>query len=448
MDSSFDLSTVQASSTRQNLPIPYWSIAGIVLVLFTFLLHPSLAGIGCKVSQLGDMPTSVEELRPDAVFYSFGGKAMDNSKAHIDWNGGFYSPAPTFSHMYMPGIIPIAEGGGTISASAEHNHHARIADNRVGANGVKDNGRLRVEGTKILNQRGEVLQLRGLSSHGIHWYPHFTNIRALWDIKSRGANLFRVAMYADSNYGGYNDNRRSLELNKNLLRLAVENSLEADLYTIIDWHLLEDENPLLKVDQAIAFFDEVSMLYSNEPGIIYEICNEPNGSTTWQDIYQYAERVIPEIRKNAPNAIIIVGTPNYSTEVLRVLDSPLPYDNLVYAYHMYTGYSNYQFRDLLDAVQEAGVAVFVSEWGISKGEGRDYFDVDEGADFLEYMHHHHIGWAYWALCNAERDYVVFKNESTKLYGWTDDDLTIPGKVVFSALRDGLPQLVKDDLKRQ
>ena len=202
-----------------------------------------------------------------------------------------------------------------------------IADYWVGANGVKENGRLRVEGTKILNQRGEALQLRGLSSHGMHWYPQYVNIRALWDIKNRGANLFRVAMYADSNYGGYNDNRRSMELNKNILWLAVENSLAADLYTIIDWHLLEDENPLLKVDQAIAFFAEVSRLYANEPGIIYEICNEPNGSTTWQDISQYAEKVIPEIRKNAPDAIIIVGTPKYSTDILKVLESPLPYDN-------------------------------------------------------------------------------------------------------------------------
>ncbi len=322
-----------------------------------------------------------------------------------------------------------------------------LADYYVGTNGVQDNGWLRVDGTIIRNQKGEVLQLRGLSSHGIHWYPEFTNIRALWDIKHRGANLFRVAMYADSNYGGYNDTNRGLELNKGLLRLAVENALAADLYTIIDWHLLEDENPLRQIDQAIAFFEEMSRLFSNEPGVIYEICNEPNGDTTWQDIYQYADKVIPVIRKNAPHAVIIVGTPKFSTDVLSVLEAPLPYANLVYAYHMYTGYSNYQFRDILHNAQEAGLAVFVSEWGISTEEGRESHDVDEGVAFMEFMRQHNIGWAYWALCNADRNYVVIKKDSDKLWGWTDDDLTVPGKVVFSALQNGLAQHVKTDEKR-
>ncbi len=317
----------------------------------------------------------------------------------------------------------------------------QIDDNVSGTNGVKDNGCLRVEGSKILNEKGEVLQLRGLSSHGIHWYPEYANIRALWDIKNRGANLFRVAMYADSNYGGYNDTNRGMELNKRLVRLAVENSLAADLYTIIDWHLLEDENPLRQVGQAIAFFEEMSRLFSNEPGVLYEICNEPNGDTTWQDIYTYADQVIPVIRKNAPNAVIIVGTPKFSTDVPSVLAAPLPYANLVYAYHMYTGYSNYQFREILPAAHQAGLAVFVSEWGISAEDGRQYHDVDEGIEFLQFMRQHDIGWAYWALCNADRNYVVIKKDSDALWGWTDDDLTVPGKIIFSALQDGVPQQI-------
>lgn len=308
-------------------------------------------------------------------------------------------------------------------------------------NGVLANGRLRVEGTQLMNERGEPIQLRGLSSHGIHWYPQFANTRALLDIKERGANLFRVAMYADSTDNGYNAGGRDRRLNKRLLRLAVENSLAADLYTIIDWHLLRDENPLRQMDKAVEFFDEMSRLYANDPGILYEICNEPNGATTWEDISQYARKVIPAIRKNAPDAVIIVGTPKYSFDVISVLDSPLPYNNIMYAFHMYTGYTDYEFRTILDTARDEDLPVFVSEWGISKEKGKEVHDVAEGYDFLEYMRKHNLSWAYWALCNAERDYVVIRPDVDKLHGWLDEDLTIPGKIIFSALMDGIPQRI-------
>lgn len=379
------------------------------------------------------------DFRPPVLHYqafSRAGELVDAFSLTSQKKGGRISDlvAQGAAKMLLADIDPIDPEAKAETASA-----ANPLDFMTGTNGVRDNGRLRVEGTQIVNQKGEVLQLRGLSSHGIHWYPQFINVRALLDIKSRGANLFRVAMYADSNKGGYNAGDDKRELNKRLLRFAVENSLAADLYTIIDWHLLEDENPLKRVEQAVDFFDEMSRLYSDEPGIIYEICNEPNGSATWRDIYQYAEKVIPVIRKNAPQAIIIVGTPAYSSKVLDVLESPLRFNNLVYAYHMNTRYTNYQFLRTLNKAREGDLAVFVSEWSIGKEKGRDYHDVIEGYDFLEYMRQHQISWAYWALCNKDRDYAIVQKESDKLWGWKSADLTIPGKIIFSALKNGRPQ---------
>lgn len=42
--------------------------------------------------------------------------------------------------------------------------------------------------------------------------------------------------------------------------------------------------------------------------------------------------MIPVIRKYAENALIIVGTPNYSSNLNGALLNPLPYDNVMYAY--------------------------------------------------------------------------------------------------------------------
>lgn len=335
----------------------------------------------------------------------------------------------------------------SLASAANKRSAVQAADAPVAAapaspveNGAKIHGPLRVEGTSLVDQHGEPIQLRGLSSHGIHWYPQFVNTGALLDIKKRGANLFRVAMYADSNNDGYNSDSRNRRLNKRLLRLGVENSLAADLYTIIDWHLLEDQNPLKTVDRAVEFFDEMSRIYAGNPAVIYEICNEPNGPATWDDIYTYAEKIIPVIRKNAPDAVILVGTPKYSSDVLSVLDKPLGFDNIMYSYHMYTGYTDYDFIKILDTARAKGLPVFVSEWGISKEKGQDEHDVEEGYDFLDYMNEHRLSWAYWALCNAGREYVVIKENVDKLNGWTEDDLTVPGAIIFSALENGVPKI--------
>ena len=88
--------------------------------------------------------------------------------------------------------------------------------------------------------------LRGVSSHGIAWYPEYTNYSALKTLKDYGANVFRIAMYVEQNDGYLEEP----ELNKKLLFSAIENSLAADLYTIVDWHVLRDENPNRNIEES------------------------------------------------------------------------------------------------------------------------------------------------------------------------------------------------------
>ena len=309
---------------------------------------------------------------------------------------------------------------------------ARSAE-RFALGGVKDNGQLRVEGIQLVNQYGGPIQLRGMSSHGILWVPQFVNARALLQLRSLGANLFRVAMYADSVKGGYSESDWDAGQSMKFLRMGVENSLALDLYTIIDWHILEDKNPLLTVDKAIQFFSEISSIHANDPAIIYEICNEPNGDTTWEDISLYARQVIPVIRKNSPQAVILVGTPQWSFDLSSVIPAPLEFENIMYSFHMYTGFTNYEFRDLLASMRKAGLPVFVSEWGISKDEKTGELDLVEARALISYMREHGYSWANWSLSNLDEDFSAIRTDSNKLSGWTDEDLTESGRLIFRAL---------------
>lgn len=299
---------------------------------------------------------------------------------------------------------------------------------------VTQSGALRVEGTQLVNQSGQPVQLRGMSTHGLRWYPEYSNYGAIKTIRDRGANIFRLAMYADKNKGGYNESWEAQIINKQFVYIGIENALAADMYVIVDWHLLEDKNPLYNADNAEDFFREISSRYPDHPAILYEICNEPNGDTNWGDIVKYAERIIPAIRDRSPNAVILVGTPHWSGDVLAVREQPLPFSNVMYSYHLYTGNSDYDYVYKLNTMREENLPVFVTEWGLSTDTATGQLDVAEASAFIEYMRRHGISWVNWSLSNKDEEFSAIKPDVTRLSGWTDEDLTVSGQLIFDALK--------------
>lgn len=288
---------------------------------------------------------------------------------------------------------------------------------------------LSVKGVHLYNEQGEPVVLRGISSHGITWYPEYTNYRSLKTLKAYGANVFRVAMYVEQN-DGY---KEEPELNRKLLYCAVENSLAAGLYTIVDWHVLQDENPNRHIDKAIEVFEEIAMRYQDEPGVIYEICNEPNGDTTYEDIKSYAEQVIPVIRKYAPDAVILVGTPDFCTSLSEAVADPLDYPNVMYTYHYYAGISDckYAIEEISNGLEQ-GLPVLISEWGLDGHEIEDHH-MEETRDFLDFLHRKQIGWVNWSLSNKDEGYSLIRPDSGRLHGWEEYELTDTGRFVLQYL---------------
>jgi len=315
---------------------------------------------------------------------------------------------------------------------------------RSGGNGVAAHGALQVRGSKLVDQNGEAVVLRGMSSHGISWYPRYLNGGAMHTLAGHGANVQRISMYTQA-YRGYLE---APEENLNYLYMGVESALGADMYAIVDWHILKDRDPNTHSDAAEDFFRQVTARYGNHPGILYEICNEPNGDTTWEDVVEYAAKVIPVIRENAPDAVILVGVPNYCTDFSGPLRDPLPYDNLMYALHQYVETSTEEKIPpyLLKKVVEAKLPVFVSEWGITcawedaLADSEDHtalkLHVENTEPFLAYMQAHQISWTAWALSNSNECHSILKRDCGKYSGWDEQDLTDFGRLVFRHFREG------------
>ena len=290
-----------------------------------------------------------------------------------------------------------------------------------------NHGKLSVKGTDIVDKNGEKYQLRGVSTHGIAWFPDYVNRDGFQTLRDDwGANLIRIAMYTDEN-GGYCAGGNQDQLKK-LVSTGVDYATELGMYVIIDWHVLHDLNPLKNKDEAEKFFEEMSSKYADNDNVIYEICNEPNGDTSWSDIKEYAEIIIPVIRKNDKDAIVIVGTPTWSQDVDKVIDDPIKgQDNVMYAVHFYAATHKENIRNKAKAAIDAGIPVFISEFSICDASGNGGIDYDSAEEWMDFINENNLSYSSWSLCNKDETSALISPDCKKTSAWTYDELSETGQ---------------------
>ena len=287
-------------------------------------------------------------------------------------------------------------------------------------------GALRVQGTKLVDEQGNPVRLTGMSTHGLAWFPQYVSQDTFLTLRDEWkTNCVRLALYTEE-YNGYCSGGNKEEL-KALVRRGVEAATNLGMYVIIDWHVLNDHDPNVHKEDAKAFFAEMSALYQNQENVLYEICNEPNSSATWEQIKQYAGEVIPVIRANDPDAVIIVGTPTWSQDIHLAADSPLPYDNLLYALHFYAATHTDWLRERLTACVQRGLLVFVSEFGLCDASGNGNNDFVQARQWMDLLEQYDIGCINWNLANKAESSSVISPECTKISGWTDGELSEGGR---------------------
>ena len=303
-----------------------------------------------------------------------------------------------------------------------------------GTTPVSQHGQLSVKNGQLVDKSGKGYQLRGMSTHGLTWFPEFVNESAFKTLRDDwNTNVVRLAMYVDEWGNGqcYMGNKSgSLEL----LEKGVDICIKLDMYVIIDWHVLNPGDPSKYTNEAKSFFETVSKRYAKYPNVIYEICNEPNGGASWSgNIKPYAEKIIPVIRKNAPNSVIIVGTPTWSQEIDKPLSDPLNYKNVMYAFHFYAA-THAGLRSNVENCVAQGLPVFVSEFGTCDASGGGANDFNETQKWLSYFDKQGISYCNWSICNKDETCSVLRPGTSANGNWSERDLTENGKWIRNWLK--------------
>lgn len=298
-------------------------------------------------------------------------------------------------------------------------------------------GALHVENGKLTDADGNIVQLYGMSTHGIAWFPQYINYDSFRTLRDDwNTNCIRLAMYT-AEYGGYCAGGDKEQL-KQLVRDGVSYATELGMYVIVDWHILSDCDPNQNKDEAIAFFREMSEAFADNDNVLYEICNEPNSGTSWDSIKSYAEEVIPVIREQKPDAVILVGTPTWSQEIDKSAASPLTFDNVMYTLHFYAGTHKDDLRNRLETCAQNNLPVFVSEFGMCDASGNGANDFDSTTKWLDLLNKYQISFCCWNLANKDESSSVFKAASTALSDWTDEDFNESGRWIREYFRS-MPQ---------
>jgi endoglucanase len=298
---------------------------------------------------------------------------------------------------------------------------------------------------------GNPIQLRGMSTHGLQWFPEIVNNNAFAALsKDWGANVIRLAMYVGES--GYATNPSVKQKVIDGIDLAIAN----DMYVIVDWHVHAPGDPNADVYKgAMDFFKEISGLYPNNKHILYELANEPNDNVPgvtndaagWAAVKSYAEPIINMLRERGNQNIVIVGTPNWSQRPDLAADNPIQDANTMYTVHFYTGThlpSEYVMNNATYAL-EHGVAVFATEWGTSEASGNNGPFLDNADKWIDYLNGKNISWVNWSLTNKNETSAAFtpfemgKTDATNLdpgadQVWSTKELSVSGEYVRARIK--------------
>lgn len=284
---------------------------------------------------------------------------------------------------------------------------------------VSKHGQLKVSGTSIVDKNGDEIVLRGMSLFWSQWMPDYYNKETIeWLVDDWKCTVIRAAIAAER--GGYRDNP-DVELAK--VRTVIDACIEKGIYVIVDWHTHSAET---NTDNAVEFFGIISSEYGDKPNIIYEIYNEPL-DVSWNDVIKpYSETVISAIRNNDPDNIIVAGTRNWSQDVQDVIGNRIDDDNVVYSLHFYSSTHQQDLRDKAITARNAGVPVFVTEWGMSEASGTgdiNYTTLNEWTSFLET---YNLSWCNWSIANKDETSAALLPSTTGLSGWSTNELSESG----------------------
>ena len=371
------------------------------------------------------------------------------TNGHFEAVGGAANTAtvtPTPTRTFTP--------GGPTATPTRTPTSGSVNPNQV----VNTYGRLQISNAQLKASNGTAIQLAGMSSHGLTWFPlidmnlnNTTNMNAFKQqitfnptggtpfpytsslvgnlVDQMHMQVIRTSMFPYDPWNGaeaksYDNNYPEWKwYNINLVNAIVQSAINENIYVIIDWHAGEgnDQNPNVYWNNGHVqeFFTYMVDKWGSYPNVIYETVNSPVLSWTGSPgLKTFNQNVINHIRSRetangyAAN-LILVGTPTWSQDVDVATASPLSGNLIAYNYMWYAGthFSWVQSRGDTALANLAANAphqtLFMGEVGTSTSDGNGGVYYSNFNTLMEWAKIKKLSWLNWSIANKEESSAIF-----------------------------------------
>lgn len=288
----------------------------------------------------------------------------------------------------------------------------------VRAQPVTKHGQLKVTGTKLCDDQGNPVVLRGMSFGWHNFWPRFYNQDVVsWLYKDWNCSVVRAAMGVEPKKGYHEDSAFAIQKIKAVIDGAIKNGI----YVIIDWH-----SHNINLQEAKKFFGQMAGEYGKYPNVIYELFNEPDYES-WDEVKTYETEIIKEIRKYDEDNIILAGSPHWDQDIHLVADSPLTgFSNIMYTVHFYAATHKQPLRDRCNYALKKGIPIFISESAGMEASGDGPINEEEWMKWIDWAEQNKISWITWSVADKNETCSVLYPTAASNGSWTEKDLKESG----------------------
>lgn len=281
-------------------------------------------------------------------------------------------------------------------------------------------GKMQVSGNRILGSNTNApMQVTGMSFFWSNWADAFYNETTV----NRMVDEFQVEIVRVA-YGVQDGGEPYHGSNDAQIEKVINAAIDRGVYVVIDWH---SHGAHQNSDGAKAFFRRMAEKYGKYDHVIFELYNEPV-NVDWTTIKNYAEQVIPVIRQHSDN-LIVVGTPTWSQDVDHVINNTINDPNLAYTLHFYAGTHKSELRNKGNTALNAGIPLFVTEWGSVNADGNGGRDEASTMEWISWMNENKLSSCNWSIFDKPESSSIYQANSGINGGLSDTGIFIKDLII-------------------
>jgi len=261
--------------------------------------------------------------------------------------------------------------------------------------------RLHTEGRLFKDDTGKTVILRGVSLADLNDVDTMRapmNVASLLDLVSDPAQgwfarVVRLVVYPPiwrMDPDGYFINH---------LKPAVDHATARGLYAIVDWHEIGDAAP---ADQETRqFWATAAPAFAGYSNVLFEVFNESEdlADQSWPLWKSRAQPWVDQIRRDAPDNIILIGAPFWTQAIGGAVTDPFAGANLAYVGHIYPGIERSVWGPGGAFTQVAAARpMMITEWGYRAAAPEAPVIGDQagfGDALKAYIEAQRLGWTAW-----------------------------------------------------